>query len=235
MSWNILIVEDEEDILQGLQELFEQNQYRVTACSGIAKANEIMKQKMFDGYILDVLLEDGFGYELLENIRKAADVPVIFVTAMDDEASVIKGLQMGCDDYITKPFRAGELLHRMEANLRRYHKNSEKKDADTVIYSGDLRFEKHTAKLFCKDKEIVLKKIEYRLLQIFLENTGILLTRDILLERIWDVNGTFVDDNTLSVEISRLRRKLGKYQGNSYIETIRGIGYRWKEMVRNEQ
>lgn len=232
---SILILEDEEDIAEGLQELFGTNQYQVSVSSCLLAARKQIKEKNFSVYLLDVLLPDGDSFKLCQEIREKTEAPILFLTAMDDEDSVIRGLDSGGDDYVTKPFRTRELLSRVEANLKRYRKISsgaatQDKDKGKPFCFGELRFDASAGKLYRQGEEIFLQKIEYRLLEIFLENGGILLTRELLLQKLWDDQGEFVEDNTLSVEISRLRRKIGNYQGKSYIETIRGIGYRFNTM-----
>lgn len=226
---SILILEDEEDIAQGLQELFRGNQYQVSVSSCLSDARKKIREENFSVYLLDVLLPDGYSFELCQEIREKTEAPILFLTAMDDEDSVIRGLDSGGDDYVTKPFRTRELLSRVEANLKRYQKISSAVAADKgqQLCFGELLFDTLAGKLYRQGEEIPLRKIEYRLLELFLENAGILLTRELLLQKLWDGQGEFVEDNTLSVEISRLRRKIGNYQGKPYIETIRGIGYRF--------
>lgn len=230
---SILIIEDEEDIAEGLQELFRTNQYQVSVSSCLLAAREQMKEKIFSVYLLDVVLPDGDSFALCQEIREKTEAPILFLTAMDDEDSVIRGLDSGGDDYVTKPFRTRELLSRVEANLKRYRKISSgaaTPDQGKQLRFGELLFDASAGRLYRQGELIPLKKIEYRLLELFMENAGILLTRELLLQKLWDAQGEFVEDNTLSVEVSRLRRKIGNYQGKSYIETIRGIGYRFHTM-----
>lgn len=227
---SIFILEDEEDIAQGLQELFRGNQYQVSVSSCLSAARKQIREENFSVYLLDVLLPDGYSFELCQEIREKTEAPILFLTAMDDEDSVIRGLDSGGDDYVTKPFRIRELLSRVEANLKRYQKISSATaalDQGQRICFGELLFDALAGKLYRQGEEIPLRKIEYRLLELFLENAGILLTRELILQKLWDGQGEFVEDNTLSVEISRLRKKIGNYQGKPYIETIRGIGYRF--------
>ena len=145
------------------------------------------------------------------------------LTALDDEDSVVKGLGMGGNDYLGKPFRKRELMARVGAHLNRYHKNNE------TYRAGDLVYDKAAGRVFKCGQELELRRNELKLLGFFTENPGILIPRQRLLELMWDIDGEFVDDNTLSVEISRLRKKLGRIDGAEYIDTVRGIGYRWNE------
>ena len=184
-----------------------------------------MKKAVPDLVLLDVMLPDGSGFELCEHIRDGlgSGAPVIFLTALDDEDSVVKGLEMGGNDYLGKPFRKRELMARVGAHLNRYHKSSE------TYRAGDLVYDKAAGRVFKCGQELELRRNELKLLGFFTENPGILIPRQRLLELMWDIDGEFVDDNTLSVEISRLRKKLGRIDGAEYIDTVRGIGYRWNE------
>lgn len=157
-------------------------------------------------------------------IKAMGDVPVIFLTACDDEVNVVMGLDMGADDYITKPFRIRELISRINSVLRRYHQMSAKTN---VYYVGDISVNINEAKVYKANQEIFLTALEYRLLLAFMKNQGQILSRNQLLEGIWDVSGDFVNDNTLTVYIKRLREKLGDTKDSeSMIETVRGLGYR---------
>ena len=174
-------------------------------------------------YLLDVMLPDGSGFDLCTYIREElrSEAPIIFLTALDDEDSVVKGLSLGGNDYLGKPFRVRELMARVGAHLNRCRK------CGTVYKVGDLTYDRETGRVFKAGKELELRRNELKLLGCFMENPGILIPREGLLELMWDIDGDFVDDNTLSVAVSRLRKKLGKWNGRDYIDTVRGIGYRW--------
>lgn len=221
----IIVVEDDRDIREGLCELLVRDGYDVTACGSAQEAERSIACGGADLYLLDVMLPDGSGFGLCEHIRDelGSDAPVIFLTALDDEDSVVKGLEMGGNDYLGKPFRKRELMARVGAHLNRYHKNNE------TYRAGDLVYDKAAGRVFKCGKELELRRNELKLLGFFTENPGILIPRQRLLELMWDIDGEFVDDNTLSVEISRLRKKLGRCKDKEYIDTIRGIGYRWNE------
>ncbi len=222
---HILIVEDEKDIREGLVELLVKEGYTVEACESVAQAKRYAPDGGVELYLLDVMLPDGSGFELCKYIREElkSEAPIIFLTALDDEDSVVKGLELGGNDYLGKPFRKRELMARVGAHLNRYHKSS-------VMYNvGDLSYDKAAGRIFKGGKELELRRNELKLLGCFMENPGILIPRERLLELMWDIDGDFVDDNTLSVEISRLRKKLGGWNDREYIETVRGIGYRWNE------
>jgi DNA-binding response OmpR family regulator len=174
--------------------------------------------------ILDVNLPDGSGYDICKKIKEKKDVPVIFLTAIDDEVNVVMGLDMGADDYITKPFRIRELLSRIKSITRRYGKSE---SSETVLEFYDLKINTFQAKVYKDQKEIFLTSLEYRLLLIFANNKGNVLSRNQILENLWDFAGEFVNDNTLTVYIKRLREKIeDDIQNPKIIETIRGIGYK---------
>ena len=232
MNTRVLIVEDDEVLRSGLAELLSGAGCDPVTAACFADAAELIDES-FDLYLVDIMLGDGSGLELCRRIRQSHDSPIIFLTAIDDEDTVIEGLSAGADDYVTKPFRAGELLARVAANLRRRPQGG-------VIVSGSVRFSVADGRVFVSDEEIRLRRSEQTLLKLFLESGGRLLTRDYLLYAVWDAEGSEVEENTLSVLVSRLRKELGRYRGRDYIETVRGIGYRWSapctsEGGRNEQ
>lgn len=182
-----------------------------------------MEQESFDLYLLDLTLPGGSGYDLCRKAKRLGDVPVIFLTAMDDEVNVVMGLDMGADDYIAKPFRVRELISRIKSVLRRYRRESGK----ALFSLGPLRVNIGEAKVWKNGEEVILTALEYRLLLTFLNHPGQTLTRGQLLEGIWDVAGDFVNDNTLTVYIKRLREKLEQDpQKPQIIKTVRGVGYK---------
>lgn len=222
----ILIVEDDKSISMGLEYSLNQENYETVLCSDVQSAKAIIQNRLddFDLCLFDLNLPDGSGYELCKLVKEKADIPVIFLTVADDEVNVVMGLDMGADDYITKPFRIRELLSRIRTVLRRYKKMS---PAQNVIENGDIRIHTTEGKVFKRGKEVLLTALEYRLLLIFANNKGQVLTRSQLLERLWDVAGDFVNDNTLTVYIKRLREKLeDDPQNPTIILTVRGLGYK---------
>ncbi|EJO5348984.1 response regulator transcription factor [Clostridium botulinum] len=231
----ILLVEDDMALAIGVEYTLKQENYEVKRAKNLKEAREIFEKEKLDLILLDLMLPDGSGYDFCSEIRKENSIPVIFITACDEEANVVLGLDMGGDDYITKPIRIKELLSRIKAVLRRRNKELEWKNNNTKgennkIISKDITIEPLKAKVFKKEEEILLTAGEYKLLLILVENKGNVLSRNILLEKIWDVDGSFVDGNTLNVYIKRLREKIEKDPKKpEYIETVRGIGYRWSE------
>jgi DNA-binding response OmpR family regulator len=220
----ILFVEDDRIIASGLCYSLTQEGYFVTHCLNVESAKTMIHKNSFNLAILDLSLPDGSGYDICKIIKEKEDIPVIFLTAIDDEVNVVMGLDMGADDYITKPFRIKELLSRIKSVLRRYDKTELTK---TLISFSCIKIDTAQAKVYKGDQEIVLTSLEYRLLLIFANNQGQVLSRNQLLECLWDFAGDFVNDNTLTVYIKRLREKIeDNSQKPKIIITVRGIGYK---------
>lgn len=218
----ILVVEDDRVIATGLEYSLQQEGYDVKNAYSYKEAKEQIDNVPFDLYLLDITLPDGNGYDLCKEIKKKKDTPVIFLTALEDEVNVVMGLDFGADDYIIKPFRIRELMSRIRSVLRRYHKENE----DNVVYVADIEINVREKRIYKNNVEIILTAMEFRLLLQLLNHRGQVLTRNQLLEGIWDVSGDFVNDNTLTVYIKRLREKLEDDMCNPVIiKTIRGIGY----------
>lgn len=220
----ILLVEDDKTIVMGLEYTLKQEGYGVTVCHTAAAAMQALQGARFDLALLDLSLPDGSGYDICRAIRAQGDTPVVFLTACDEEVSVVMGLDMGADDYITKPFRVRELLSRLRTVLRRAEKAGENSDE---LRLGPIAINTKQARVTRSGEEIVLTALEYRLLLTLAAHPGQVLSRSQLLEGIWDIGGEFVTDNTLSVYIKRLREKLGDDPQNPrLIHTVRGLGYR---------
>lgn len=221
----ILLVEDDTSIIKNLTEFLSTEGYSVTSVTGQTEALDKIENEYFDLVLLDISLSNGNGFAVCSGIKAKGDTPVIFVTASGDEFSVVAGLDMGADDYISKPFRPRELLSRIKSVLRR----SGKINSVTEIHSLTIDMVKAT--VMKQGKEIFLSALEYRLLLVFLSNRGVVLSRNKLLEEIWDIAGDFVNDNTLTVYIKRLREKIeDDPQNPSIIKTIRGLGYIMDEL-----
>lgn len=226
----VFVVEDDDIILEGLKISLEAEGYRVLTASTQADAMELLRKKEeFHVCLLDVMLPDGNGYEICKEIRKTSDVPVLFLTACDDEVHTVLALEQGADDYIAKPFRIRELLARMKAVLRRYGKGDASDNGVKPVMVGENRVELESGKVYRNGEEIILTAMEYKLLLIFLKNRGQILTRQQILNNIWDEGGDFVNDNTLSVYVKRLRKKLDDAEDGSLIQTVRGLGYRMEK------
>ena len=216
----LFVLEDDAAIGMGLSYSLKNEGYDVTVAKNVKSAYEILNKETFSLYILDLTLPDGSGYDVCREIKKSGDFPVIFLTAYDDEVNVVMGLELGADDYISKPFRVKELLARIKSVLRRYSKDS----PDGVVSS--IKVNTNEAKVYKNGAEIILTAMEYKLLLIFINNRGKVLSRQRLLEDIWDVAGDFVNDNTLTVYIKRLRDKIEEDPAKpAVIKTVRGLGY----------
>ncbi len=221
----IFVLEDDEAIGIGLSYTLESEKYEVTLVKTVSEAKKIVENEEFDLYILDLTLPDGNGYEVCSLIKSKGDLPVIFLTAYDDEINVVTGFELGADDYISKPFRVRELLARVKSVLRRYSKDN----TDGIVKVGELTVNTAEARVLLRGEEVILTAMEYRLLLSFVNNRGTVLTRRKLLEEIWDVDGDFVNDNTLTVYIKRLRDKIENDPNDpQYIKTVRGMGYLMK-------
>ncbi|MDQ0253567.1 DNA-binding response OmpR family regulator [Evansella vedderi] len=222
----ILIVEDDKTIASGLEYSLQLDNYTTELCYDASTAAKVITDEIgnIDLCLFDISLPDGNGYELCKLVKKQRDIPVIFLTAMEEEVNVVMGLDMGADDYITKPFRIRELLSRIKSVLRRYNKQTQTK---STIELENILINTLEGKVYKNGKEILVTTLEYRLLLIFANHIGQVLTRNQLLERIWDVAGDFVNDNTLTVYIKRLREKLeDNPQQPRIIKTVRGLGYK---------
>lgn len=218
----LFVLEDDAAIGMGLSYSLKNEGYDVTVAKNVKSAYEILNKETFSLYILDLTLPDGSGYDVCREIKKSGDFPVIFLTAYDDEVNVVMGLELGADDYISKPFRVKELLARIKSALRRYSKDS----PDGVVSVGSIKVNTNEAKVYKNGAEIILTAMEYKLLLIFINNRGKVLSRQRLLEDIWDVAGDFVNDNTLTVYIKRLRDKIEEDPAKpAVIKTVRGLGY----------
>ena len=218
----ILLVEDNEIIVKGLKYLLEQEKFDIKIAKNIVEAKTMIKKQKFDLYLLDITLPDGDGYEICQYVKKQKDVPVIFLTAKDEELNVVQCLDMGADDYIIKPFRNRELISRIKSVLRRYYHDEIN---ENLIKCRDVIIDSNKAVVYKAGKEIVFTSLEYKILYMLISNKNILVTREQILDKIWDVAGNFVNDNTLTVYIKRIRNKLDDKEGK-FIQTVRGIGYK---------
>lgn len=224
---DIFLLEDDDAIALGLCYSLQNEGYNVTLAKSVSEATDIVEKNDFALYILDLTLPDGSGYDVCKKIKSIGDRPVIFLTAYNDEVNVVMGFDLGADDYITKPFRLKELLVRIKSVLRRYNRTG----GDATVKIKNITINTNEAKVYKNGEEIVLTAMEYRLLLILLNNRGKVLSRSQLLENIWDVEGDFVEDNTLTVYIKRLRDKIEEDAASSQIiKTVRGLGY----MIDNE-
>ncbi len=216
----ILLVEDDRTLIRMLSSFLTGEGFRITPVTGQPQALAMMDSQRFDLALVDISLAEGNGFAVC-SAAKQRDIPVIFLTASADEYSVVTGLDMGADDYIAKPFRPRELVSRIRSVLRRTGKRQ------STVRIGELTIDTDKAQVMRNGQELYLSALEYRLLLVFLNNRGQVLTRGKLLEEIWDCAGDFVSDNTLTVYIKRLREKIETDpQEPKLIRTVRGLGYR---------
>lgn len=216
----ILLVEDNKSIIKGLEYAFAQNGYSCEYCLSLDEA--VRKAPFnYDAAVLDIMLPDGNGFDLFKKIRRYSDLPVIFLTAVDDEDSVVNRLELGADDYITKPFSTRELIARIK---RVANKNSKK----NIITVSGVTLDLDKSAVFENGKQLELTALEYKLLSLLMQNAGKVVTRELIFEKIWDVSGNFVNDNTLTVYIKRIRKKLDA----DIIKTVKGMGYQVAEVSK---
>ncbi len=218
---NILLVEDDMPLAMATSFALETESFKVTHVATIKEATEEVTANEYSLVLLDVNLPDGNGYDFCKSVRdKGYNLPIIFLTALDEEVNVVQGLDVGADDYVAKPFRVRELISRIKANIRRYEaKNS----AGEYLVMGNFKIDLKGHKVYQNGTLLSLTPSEYRLLLTLSQHKNQVLTRSQLLEQLWDIDGDFIDDNTLSVYVKRLREKLG--DDKEIISTVRGVGY----------
>jgi len=220
--YKILIVEDDSAIRLGLRYYLEQEGFAVLEADSVLSARNNFNS-LVDLVLLDINLPDGNGFDLFKEIKNKCDIPIIFLTANDLEVSVVMGLDMGADDYITKPFKARELVSRIKSVLRRTRGKSD----SNIIKIHDILIDMKQAKVFKGGIDVMLTALEYKILLILALNINTVFSRDKILSDIWDVNEAFVNDNTLTVYIKRIREKIEDDPNNpKIILTVRGIGYK---------
>ena len=223
---NILLVEDDVTLAMGIEYSLKNEGFYVYTVGKIKDAKEKISNSHIDIILLDVNLPDGNGYELCKEVRVDSEVPIIFLTACDEEVNIVMGLDLGADDYITKPVRVRELVARINAVARRKGVVSKDKEDNKIIVK-DIKVLPLKYEVYKGEEKLQLTSVEYKLLLLLIENSGNVLTRKTLLEKLWDIEGDFIEESTLTVYIKRLREKLKEDKESPYIETVRGIGYKW--------
>lgn len=227
----ILLLEDDVSLVDGLRYSLKKEGYDVTIVRTVQEAiGALPVIGEYDLLLLDVTLPDGTGFEVCEKIRRQnTQIPIIFLTASDQEVSIIRGLDLGGDDYIIKPFMLGELCSRIRAQLRRSGIGSQERT--TSLQCGDITIDLLGSRALLNGKALDLTNAEYRLLCLLVKNEGLIMTREKILDELWDSNKDFVDDNTLSVYVRRLREKVESNPSQpEHLITVRGFGYQWKEV-----
>lgn len=226
----ILIVEDDRGLREGIELALRREDLSFTLCGNLAEAEEARRNQEYHLLLLDINLPDGNGYDYLKKIKKEAGIPVIIITANDLEMDEVRGLELGADDFITKPFSLMVLRARIDKVLKRT--GEEKKNREYEF--GDLRFSFEEMRFYKGDRELIFSRTEQRLLQLLVENQGIILTRDCLIDRLWSDGAEYVDENALSVAVNRLRGKLEE-DGSGHLQTIYGKGYLWRLIKEEKQ
>jgi DNA-binding response OmpR family regulator len=217
----LLLVEDDKTIVKHLTSLLQQENYDVISVDGQSKAMEVIENNKIDIALLDLSLKEGHGFSLYQQIKSYKDIPIIFLTASNDEFNELTGLSMGADDYIPKPFHPRILLSRISNILKRYSIN------ETIYTYKNIKLNSVSGKVYKDNQEIYLSALEYKLLLIFFHNQNKILTRDMLLEEIWNISKEDVNDNTLTVYIKRIRNKIEDDPSSPVIiKTLRGLGYK---------
>ena len=220
----LLIIEDDTDLREGLEFMFQAEKYEVLGVDTVKKANECLQQTNIQGIILDCNLPDGNGFELCKKIREKSEIPIIMLTARDSELDEVKALELGVNDYMSKPFSVAVLKARVKKMLKRTE--------HTILTSGNIIMDLSACKTIKDGIEIELSSIEFRLLAYFIQNTGLILSKEQILTQIWEKDGQFVDDNIVSVNIRRLRLKIENDAKNpERLKTVHGMGYIWKEVL----
>ena len=231
MKNKILVLEDDISLIDGLKYSLKKSGFDVDFVRSVQETLTYLPEiENYDILILDVTLPDGTGYEVCEKVRKKeSQIPIIFLTASNEEVSIIRGLDCGGDDYITKPFKLGELCSRIRALLRRAGLSNQ--GTGTVMECGDIKIDLLGSRVLLKGKTLELTAAEYRLICLLVKNANRIITRDIIFDELWDSTGNYVDNNTLSVYVRRLREKVETDPSHpEHLLTVRGFGYQWKEV-----
>jgi DNA-binding response OmpR family regulator len=221
----ILLVEDDLSLIEGLKFSLSKNGFDVTVSRTVKEAKSCLNQREYHLVILDLMLPDGSGFDVCKAIRQTSNIPIIFLTASDEEVNIVMGLDIGGDDYITKPFKLNELISRINAALRRAEPVREQA---AELNANGITVKLAEGRVIKNGEDIELTSAEYRLLCLFMQNPKAVLSRDQIMQRLWDSHESFIDDNTLSVYISRLREKIeDDSKCPLFLTTIRGMGYKW--------
>lgn len=221
----ILLLEDDLSLITGLSYALKKQEFSVDIARTLKEADEVWSDGKYHLLILDVLLPDGSGFDFCRKVRQYSKVPIIFLTASDEETNIMMGLDMGGDDYITKPFKLGVLISRVNALLRRTKNFGQE---DTKLQSNGIKVFLLQGQAYKNGELLELTAVEYKMLCYFMKNVNIVLSKDQILAQLWDCDGNYVDNNTLTVYIRRLRMKVENDPGKpEMIVTVRGMGYKW--------
>lgn len=224
----ILLIEDDSNLALGLKYSLKEEGFEVIHAENINNGKENFQNQTSDLILLDIMLPDGNGYEFCKWVRKRdKDIPIIFLTAIENEESVVKGFGLGADDYVIKPFRVNELVARIKAHYKRVENSKDKLNSEISDSYKDFKLDHTRLCIWNKDKRIDLTPAEYKILRKLIECSGEIVSREALTECLWENAGEYLDANTLSVHIKRIREKLGEGENSELIQTIRGEGYKF--------
>lgn len=225
MRHSILLIEDDFELANELSVFLSQNDYQMTIAHSGYEANILLQKNNYSLFLVDVGLPDCSGFDLCRKIRLNSSTPIIMLTAHGEDNDIITGLEAGADDYVTKPYSLRVLLSRIKTQFRRMTREN-LSDSGKLI-SGDLEIDLEHKTVSKRGNEIPISGTEFDLCRALVISNCQIMPRDMLLEKVWDFKGKYVDNNTLSVHVSRLRKKLGLFGNTPYIDTVKGIGYRW--------
>lgn len=229
---NILLLEDDKSLNRGISLKLQKEGYEVYSAFGVTEAMDFFEKQKIDLIISDITMNDGNGLDFARQVRKKSDVHFIFLTALDQEVDIVNGYDVGADDYITKPFSLMVLISKVNALMRRIERHgSEEGESSVCLYAGDIHMQCAQMKVYKGDEELNLSKKEIQLLHYFLEHPKQIISKEKILEAVWDIDGQFVDDNTVPVTISRLKKRLSAEGDREYIKNVRGLGYLWMTEV----
>lgn len=227
----ILLLEDDKSLNRGISLKLQKEGYEVLSAFGVTEAEEVFRTNQIDLIISDITMNDGNGRDFAREVRKKSDVHILFLTALDQEVDIVNGYDVGADDYITKPFSLMVLISKVNAIMRRIESRQNGFEETGELYAEDICMQSVQMKVYKGGEELNLSKKEIQLLHYFLEHPGQIISKEQILEAVWGLDGQFVDDNTVPVTISRLKKRLSSNEEGEYIKNVRGLGYLWTTKV----
>ena len=227
----ILLLEDDKILNRGISLKLQKEGYEVLSAFGVTEAEEVFRTNQIDLIISDITMNDGNGLDFAREVRKKSDVHILFLTALDQEVDIVNGYDVGADDYITKPFSLMVLISKVNATMRRIESRQNGSEETGELYAEDICMQSVQMKVYKGGEELNLSKKEIQLLHYFLEHPGQIISKEQILEAVWGLDGQFVDDNTVPVTISRLKKRLSSKEEGEYIKNVRGLGYLWTTKV----
>lgn len=227
----ILLLEDDKSLNRGISLKLQKEGYEVLSAFGVTEAEEVFRTNQIDLIISDITMNDGNGLDFAREVRKKSNVHILFLTALDQEVDIVNGYDVGADDYITKPFSLMVLISKVNAIMRRIESKQNGSEETGELYAEDICMQSVQMKVYKGGEELNLSKKEIQLLHYFLEHPGQIISKEQILEAVWGLDGQFVDDNTVPVTISRLKKRLSSNEEGEYIKNVRGLGYLWTTKV----